>query len=43
MALYNYPEDISFTEKLIVFLIKLIGYGCLAFVLYEAASRSFGF
>ena len=43
MALYDYPEEISSAEKKVRFLIKLVGYGFLAFVLYEAASRSFGF
>ena len=43
MALYEYPEEISSAEKKVRFLIKLIGYGCLAFVLYEASKRSFGF
>ena len=43
MSLYEYPDEISSAEKKVRFLIKLVGYGFLAYILYEASKRSFGF
>ena len=40
--LNEYPEEITPAEKKVRFLFKLAGYGLVAFILYNGASRLFG-
>ena len=40
--LNEYPEEITSAEKKVRFFFKLVGYGIVAFILYNGASRLFG-